>query len=141
MNVGFQKIGVAGLLAFTLLWILAGCTQMGEVGERPRKGPSYYEHKVKWKGESLSIIAQWYTGNAENWTVLAKINPGIDPIRIQMGERVRIPENLMKTKKPMPKSFISDGGKKRPEAPPSKPQPPPPDEEPQLFGPKPYPKE
>lgn len=107
MSAGFRMIRLAGLVGFTLLWVSAGCTQMGGVGERPQKGPAYYEHKVKWKGEGLSIIAHWYTGNAENWKVLAKINPGIDPNRIQLGERVRIPENLMKTKKPMPESFVA----------------------------------
>ena len=107
MSAGFQVIRLAGLLGFTLIWISAGCTQMGGVGERPQKGPVYYEHKVKWRGESLSIIAQWYTGNGENWKVLAKINPGIDPIRIQIGERIRIPENLMKTKKSMPEGFVA----------------------------------
>jgi LysM repeat protein len=107
MHAAFQMIRLAGLLGFILLWVSAGCTQMSGVGERPRKGPAYYEHKVKWKGESLSMIAQWYTGNAENWKVLAKINPGIDPNRIQMGERVRVPENLMKTKNPMPERFVA----------------------------------
>ena len=107
MKSGFHKIRFAGLLGFTLIWIFSGCAQMRDTGERPRKGPSYYEHKVKWTGETLSIIAKWYTGSFENWQVLAKINPGMDPNRIQMGEKVRIPENLMKTKKPMPESFVA----------------------------------
>jgi LysM repeat protein len=107
MKPGFGKIRIAGLLGFTLLWILAGCAQMRNVSERPRKGPAYYEHKVRWPGESLSIIAKWYTGSLENWKVLSKINPGIDPNRIQMGERVRIPENLLKTRKPMPENFVA----------------------------------
>lgn len=107
MKSGFQKIWLAGFLGFTLLWIFAGCAQMRDTSERPRKGPSYYEHKVKWTGESLSIIARWYTGSFENWKVLAKINPGMDPNKIQMGEKVRIPEDLMKTRKPMPESFVA----------------------------------
>ena len=122
MNAGFQMIRLAGLLGFTLLWVFASCTQMGGVGERPRKGPAYYEHKVKWKGESLSILAHWYTGNAENWKVLAKINPGIDPNRIQMGERVRIPENLMKTQKPMPERFVASFAEEKRKTPPATPE-------------------
>jgi LysM repeat protein len=122
MNAGFRMIRLAGWLGFALLWVSAGCTQMGGVGERPRKGPAYYEHKVKWKGESLSIIAQWYTGNAENWKVLAKINPGIDPNRIQIGERVRIPVNLMKTKKPMPERFVASIVEEKRKTPPARPE-------------------
>ena len=57
MKSGFQKVRFAGLLGFTLFLIFAGCAQMRDTGERPRKGPSYYEHKVKWTGETLSIIA------------------------------------------------------------------------------------
>ena len=123
MSAGFQMIRRAGLLGFALLWLCSGCTQMGRVGEQPRKGPAYYEHKVKWKGESLSIIAHWYTGNAENWKVLAKINPGIDPNRIQIGERVRIPENFMKTKKPMPESFVASFAEEKRKTPPATPEP------------------
>jgi len=119
MNFGFQKIRHAGLLGFALLWVFAGCAQMGGVGERPRKGPAYYEHRVKWKGESLSIIAKWYTGNAENWKVLSKINPGMDPNRIQIGERVRIPENLLKNQKPMPESFVASFAREEKKAPPA----------------------
>lgn len=123
MKSGFQKIRLAGLLGFTLLWIFGGCGQMRDGGERPRKGPAYYEHSVKWTGESLSIIAKWYTGSFENWTLLAKINPGIDPNRIQMGEKVRIPENLMKTRKPMPESFVATLSPEKKQAPPAKPEP------------------
>jgi hypothetical protein len=122
MNSGFQKIRLAGLLGFALLWILAGCAQMRDVSERPRKGPAYYGHKVKWKGESLSIIAKWYTDSAENWKVLAKINPGIDPNRIQIGEDVRIPENLMKTRRPMPESFVANFVQEKKKAPPATPE-------------------
>ncbi len=123
MKSGFQKRRLASLLGFTLLGLFVGCAQMGGVGEQPRKGPAYYEHKVKWKGESLSIIAQWYTGNAENWKVLAKINPGMDPNRIQIGEKVRVPEDLMRTQKPMPESFVASIGEEKKKAPPATPEP------------------
>jgi LysM repeat protein len=119
MGAGSKMVRLAGWLAFTLLWVCAGCTQMAGVSEGPRKGPAYYEHKVRWKGESLSIIAQWYTGNAENWKILAKINPGIDPNRLQMGERVRVPENLMKTNKPMPEGFVAGFAEEKRKTPPA----------------------
>jgi LysM repeat protein len=123
MTSGFKKMRLAGLLGFTLLLIFAGCAQMRDGGERPRKGPAYYEHKVKWTGETLSIIAKWYTDSFENWKVLAKINPGMDPNRIQIGERVRIPENLMKTQKSMPESFVASLSPEKKKAPPATPEP------------------
>jgi hypothetical protein len=123
MKSDFQKIRLAGLLGFTLLWIFAGCAQMRDVGERPRKGPAYYEHKVKWTGESLSIIAKWYTSSFENWKMLAKINPGMDPNRIQIGEKVRIPEDLIKTQKPMPESFVAGLSPEKKKALPATPEP------------------
>ena len=33
-------------------------------------------HKVRYPGESVSIIAGWYTGEIDNWKVLAEVNPG-----------------------------------------------------------------
>jgi len=123
MNSGFQKIGLAGLLGFILLGVFVGCAQMRGEKERPRKGPAYYEHKVKWTGESLSIISKWYTDSSENWKVLAQVNPGIDPNRIQIGEKVRVPEDLMKTQKPMPESFVASFGVEKKKAPPATPEP------------------
>jgi hypothetical protein len=91
----------------------------------------------------LSVIAKWYTGSLDNWKALAEANPKINPSRIDLGQKIRIPGNLLKTREPMPKSFLADAGKRKPEAPPSEPEPPLPPtekEEPQLVGPKPYPK-
>ncbi len=132
MKSGFRQKLFAGPAVLVSLCILAGCTQVRELRERvlpseeekseaskPRKGTAYYIHKVKWNGESLSIIAKWYTGSLENWKVLAKINPGIDPSLIHIGQEVRIPEDLLNTRKSMPESFVASfGPKKAKEAPP-----------------------
>lgn len=67
---------------------------------------SYYKHQVKWNGETVSIIAAWYTGDKLNWETLARHNPSIDPLRIHPGMRILIPENTMRTKKKMTKEFV-----------------------------------
>jgi hypothetical protein len=76
----------------------------------PTPGPppqEYYNHKVRWWGESLSIIAAWYTGDLQNWKLLAEANPHLpNPNRIYQGDVIRIPIDLMKTKEPMPQDFI-----------------------------------
>jgi len=95
----------------------------------------YFTHEIKWSGETLGFIAHWYTGFAKNWKRLVEVNPGIDPRRINIGDSVLIPENLLKTRRPMPIDFLSFKAKKK------KVPPPPPVIQPvkpvkiELFGP------
>lgn len=67
---------------------------------------NHYTHSVKWLGESLSIIAAWYTGKMENWEQLALINPDLNPNLIHIGDKIQIPGNLLVKTKPMPRSFV-----------------------------------
>ncbi len=107
---------------------------------KPVPEVSYYVHTVKWRGESVSIIAGWYTGDIQNWKVLAEHNPDINPNRIFEGNKIKIPENMMKTKTPMTKEYVDSFYTKSPKAAPGKPAAAPDKEdEPKLFGPKDYP--
>jgi hypothetical protein len=63
---------------------------------------SYYKHTVRWPGESLSLIASWYTGFSGNWRILARINPRLNPNRIIVGQNIMIPTSLMKTRVSLP---------------------------------------
>lgn len=115
----------------------------------------YYIHKVKYPDESLSIIAKWFTGDFNNWKVLAKCNPTINPNRIFLQDEIRIPRILMTRQDPITPEFVEQArpGPKRIQAKkPSRPQttlvktavkPKPSkqveEEEPILFGPKAYP--
>ena len=67
----------------------------------------YFEHRVKWSGESLSLIAGWYTGRYGNWKAIAQVNPGLNPNRIAVGNIIYIPPEIMKTKKPLPRKVVS----------------------------------
>ena len=105
-----------------------------------KKKPSDLVHMVKWQGESLSIIAKWYTGDVRNWKTLAEHNPLNDPDRIRIGDRVSIPEALIIMREPLPKGFVDSHmqrpGQSRP-AEPLEPAEPEPDEDPpELFGPR-----
>jgi len=116
----------------------------------------YYIHTVKLPGESLSIIAKWFTGDLKNWETLAKYNPAINPNRIFFGDKIRIPRHLMTRHDPMTLEFIEESQpKSRQRVSPATPleetgeeglqpavvQPEPePEEEPFLFGPKGYPR-
>ena len=106
------------LVCFAILLVFSGCTQMqtflksdsNSAKAKPAKSKvkkeSYYVHKVRWEGETLSLIAKWYTGSQKNWKVLAKDNPWLEPNDISTGHKIFIPRNLLKTKKPMPHDYV-----------------------------------
>jgi len=103
----------------------------------------YFTHTVKWGGETLFIIAAWYTGERDHWRAIAEAmtreNPNVNIHRIRRGDNIPVPESLMKTRDPMPKEFVDNFFQpSKPERPPSKPAPAPKEEEkePELFGPR-----
>ncbi|NNL76536.1 MAG: LysM peptidoglycan-binding domain-containing protein [Desulfobacterales bacterium] len=67
----------------------------------------YFKHTVRWSGESLSLIANWYTGAFRNWKKLAKANPRIKPNHIKLGDVIWIPPRLLKTKKELPQKVAA----------------------------------
>ena len=108
---------------------------------KPSPETRYFIHTVKFKGESVSIIAGWYTGDIQNWKVLKEHNPDINPNRIFEGNKIRIPESMMKTKAPMPKEYVDSFYSKPTKKESARPAPAPSPstgggDEPTLFGPK-----
>lgn len=79
----------------------------------PTSEPGFYIHRVHWPWETLSTISQWYTGSWKNWKSLSKANPSLHPNRIEIGNNIFIPEALMKSRKPMPISFLSSSVRKK----------------------------
>lgn len=73
---------------------------------KPPEKPKGIDHYVQWQGETLSIIAKWYTGALENWKVLAAVNPQIDPTLLYMNTKIHIPDNLLTNSNPMPRDFL-----------------------------------
>lgn len=69
--------------------------------------PAPYVHTVRRSGETLIAISRWYTGAADNWKRLVDVNNGLNPRRIRVGDKILIPEELMKTHKPMPADFMT----------------------------------
>jgi LysM repeat protein len=100
-------------LALALLVAAVGCAYVGEKVDMLRK-PAHHVHTVRWPGETLSIIAKWYTGRLENWRAIARANPELDPDRITMGAEVRIPKDLLKTEDPMPRDFVASFAAEKP---------------------------
>ncbi|MBW2575437.1 MAG: hypothetical protein JRC56_00905 [Deltaproteobacteria bacterium] len=79
----------------------------------PTSEPGFYIHMVRWPWETLSTISQWYTDSWKNWKILSKANPSLHPNRIEIGDNIFIPEALMKSRKPMPISFLSSSVRKK----------------------------
>lgn len=132
-----------------------------EAGDELYPG-GYYIHTVELADESISIIAKWFTGDLMNWEVLAKCNPTLNPNRIFLGDKIRIPRSIMTRQDPMTAEFVQESQpqtKRKPKpvvTPPAvvtKPankqtapdtmeqEPPKTEEEPLLFGPKGYTKD
>ncbi len=72
----------------------------------PAPKVEFYVHKVRWSGETLSIIAQWYTGSHKNWNTVARANPDLNPNLILIGDDILIPPDLLKTNEPMPQEYL-----------------------------------
>jgi hypothetical protein len=132
-----RKAGLAALALGAIVFINSGCNMIGikkkEREAAPRK--VQFVHTVKYSGETLSIISKWYTGDINNWRILVNNNPHIDYNKMAEGDKIFIPENLLKTKEPLTRKFIDSFYKKK--EPPSKTETPPENEEEfDLIGPK-----
>ena len=98
------------LIVFILLFINTGCILSGKKSgnwQPVDRNAAPVVHEVKWKAETLSIIAKWYTGKSQNWEVLADANPNINPDSISIGSKIFIPSDLVKTGDPMTKQFMT----------------------------------
>jgi len=60
-------------------------------GSPPQGALARAQEHVVASGETLSAIALKYYGSANAWSILADANPGIDPDRLQIGQRLRVP--------------------------------------------------
>ena len=111
------------LLLVAFLWVCSGCagvkkspqaadksmetktvTTFGETRDSNENLPFF--HQVRWEGETLSLIAKWYTGDWRNWKALAEVNPWAEPNNMFAGLKVKIPRQLLKTTKKMPREFV-----------------------------------
>jgi len=84
-----------------------------EVPSPAEPEPRFYLHEVRWPEETLSHIAKWYTGTVKNWKAIAKANPELDIKKIDIGDTISIPEDLLTSRKPMPHSFVRSVGRKK----------------------------
>ena len=65
-----------------------------------------FTHTVKYRGETLSLIAKWYTGDVLNWKKIHKLNPNIIEKKMQIGATVILPIELVKTTNLLTKEYV-----------------------------------
>jgi hypothetical protein len=63
-------------------------------------------HSVTFPGESLSVIAAWYTGATSNTALIAKANKISTNKVVKIGQSVTIPPKLLKNRKPLSQAFL-----------------------------------
>lgn len=66
----------------------------------------FVEHTIRFTGETLALIAQWYTGSSTNWQSILENNPGVVPTALREGQVIRIPIDLAVKTDPLPESFV-----------------------------------
>jgi hypothetical protein len=105
-------------------------------------GEDYIFHRV-FPGETMATIAKYYSGNANNWKVLASHNLDKEPFKLKADEVVKIPRALATAHKEQSASSTAAGresaGKGRKTSPPATAPaalPPPPPAAGPAFGPK-----
>jgi hypothetical protein len=69
----------------------------------PTPTPSYFIHVVKFRGETLGQITEWYTGRYDNWRAVARANGLAVPNELlSIGREVKVPSQLVVRQDPMP---------------------------------------
>lgn len=58
----------------------------------------YFTHTVSFKGETLSLLAEWYLGSADKVLTLSDMNGIVSSRGLQIGDTVRIPSELAVTR-------------------------------------------
>ncbi|MCB0330612.1 MAG: hypothetical protein KDD70_13135 [Bdellovibrionales bacterium] len=115
----FQRSGKRAALVILPLtvFILGGFILPGCI---PSKQPTHKEtrfrlpreaivlHTVSHPGESISMIAAWYTGNENNWQPILDLNGNLKEGTLYPGYTVRIPAHLVVNEAPLEKSFAEN---------------------------------
>jgi hypothetical protein len=67
--------------------------------------PTFFVHAVKFRGQTLGQIAEWYTGSADNWRKIAPVNEDLSPpnVQLKIGTEVKIPTEILVRQDPLPR--------------------------------------
>lgn len=107
----YTRVAAVMRLLVTLILVLgiSGCSRSAF---RKSMHPEAIFHTVQYPGETLGIISAWYTGTPKNWKVLKEQNSEIDHRRLQIGDEVYIPSELIKRRRPLTPVFVASLSRK-----------------------------
>jgi hypothetical protein len=91
---------VVSILACAML--MSSCSPTASTSTPPPE--EFFEHRVSVQGETLGIIAGWYTGSAANHPML-RTSRG-DGRLIRLGDTVYIPKELVKRSTPITREYV-----------------------------------
>lgn len=81
--------------------------------EMPRAA-RVFTHVVRYKGETMAAIVEWYTGSVDNWRAVAQLNADVTspnaPLKI--GREVKLPGELVTRQDPLPRPKLKPPGRK-----------------------------
>jgi len=118
MKVRRLAVQLSSVIAIFSLLLFSACSGSSNSNNPPppsdnsRNKPDDVEHRIAYSGETLAIIANWYTGKSTNWTLIRDANPGLRPERLNIGQLVRIPGELVIERNPMPRKVLQGSPKK-----------------------------
>lgn len=63
-------------------------------------------HQIQYKGETLALVSQWYTGSINNWKKIMEYNGLTSETSLRLGETIKVPADLVINREPMPLSEV-----------------------------------
>ena len=108
MKINNTAIFVLRCAIMMLIASFSACTPTGSRSQlSPTPDPQYLVHEVRFPGETLGIIAQWYTGSSKNWKRIHTCNRQLDADRIEIGSRINIPIELVVREAPLTRTAVT----------------------------------
>jgi hypothetical protein len=89
---------------------LSGCAALREFifgPPAPLAERSDVTHEVRYAGETLSLIAYWYTGKVDRWREIQLHNPALDAHKMKIGDIIQVPGNLVIRYTPLPSALVT----------------------------------
>ncbi len=65
-----------------------------------------YRHRVTFRGETLKLLAEWYTEDAKNAAALAKASQRALTAPLRVGDEITIPRRLMRNVQALPEAGV-----------------------------------
>lgn len=66
-----------------------------------------YRHRVTFRGETLRLIADWYTEDPRNLSAIASANRRSTTTPLRLGDEITIPKRLMRNVQALPEAAVS----------------------------------